>query len=919
MPDWSKSVAERIAALSLDPAREAAIVEEIAQHANDRYEELLARGEGPEEAHRAVLAELDGGDLLSGLRSALPSWRPAPELGQDERGSIFASLVRDLRHGIRLLRLDPAFAAVAILSLALGIGANTAIFQLLDAVRLRPLPVERPDELADARVTDNPFGRTGNFSSRHPQLTYPIWERLREGQQAFSSVGAWSSGRLNASPGGEARPVEVLWVGGAFFETLGVRPALGRLISASDDRRGCTSAGAVLSDSFWRREYGGRASALEGKITLNRHPFPIMGVTQPGFFGVEVGLDFDVAIPLCADAAVAAEASRLDRPDEWWLAVIGRRKPGWSIERTSAHLAALSPGTFTATLPPGYDAVDAKHYLAFKLGSRSLSSGVSDLRESYGNPLVLLLGISGLVLLIACANLANLLVARASARRREVAVRLALGASRARLVRQLLAESLLLASLGAACGAALAQAASRILVAFLSTQDARLFVALPLDLRTFGFATILAAATCLVFGLAPALQATRAAPIEAMKSGGRGIAGSPTRLVARRALVIAQVSLSLVLLVGALLFARTLRNLTTLDAGFRRDQILVVHADLTPLGLPPKARVAYKQELLSRVRTVPGAPSAAMVRIVPASGEGWNENITIEGTAVARKVANFNRVSPGYFAAMGTPLLAGRDFADRDTASALPVAVVTEAFSRKFLAGASSVGRTLIVARQGGSTDRRYEIVGLVKDTKYGDLREEFTPIVFLPAAQEEESESDLHLVIRTDGSLSSLTAAVKRGVADVSPQIVLNFQSFESILRDGLLRERLMATLAGFFGLLAAALAMIGLYGVVSYMVVRRRNEIGVRMAMGANRRDILVMILREAGTLLAVGLAIGTILSLVAATSARALLFGLKPSDPLTLAIAVASLTAIAAIASLLPAQRAAKLDPMAALRED
>jgi predicted permease len=918
MPDWPSEVRKLVESLGLPPAREAAIVDELAQHLSDRYEELLAGGADGEKAYRSVIEEVSDRGLGRELKS-LELARRRETAAREGSAGWLGAFAKDLRHGARLLRLDPGFAVVAILSLALGIGANTAIFQLLDAVRLRLLPVARPLELASVRVEDNTFGRTGSFTGRNPQLTFALWEQIRDQQRAFSSMAAWGSEQLNSSPGGEARYVDVLWVSGSFFSTLGLQPRIGRLLSAADDRRGCGSPGIVLSDSYWQREFGGRSSALGRTITLEGHPFEIVGVTPRSFFGVEVGRGFDAALPLCAEPLVTQEKPRIEDRQQWWLAAIGRLQPGWTVERASAQLATIARGVFETTLPSQYDAVDAKRYLGFRLEALPAASGVSSLRRRYESPLWLLLATSGLVLMIACANLANLIVARATVRQREMAVRLALGASRGRLIRQLLAESLLLAAAGAVFGAALAQALSRGLVSFLGTQGSRWSLDLTPDWRVLAFTTALATLTCVVFGLAPALQAARTSPGEAMKSSGRSLTAGRQRLGVRRALVVSQVALSLMLLVGALLFVRTLRNLQTIDTGFQRKQVLVSEIDLSPLKVPIERRTSYKKALLERLRAIPGVLSAADARIVPVSGNGWNDNVSIPGSSVQRKIANFNRVTPGYFRTLGTPLLAGRDFGDGDTTSSPPVAVVTQTFARKFLDAGNPIGRSLGVAQQEGRPDRVYQIVGLVKDTKYGDLREGFSPIVFLAQAQDDRPEASLHVLLRTDGPISGLVASVKQVAAETSPALVLNFRVFETTIRESLLRERLMATLSGFFGFLAALLATIGLYGVISYMVVRRRNEIGVRMALGASRRDVLALILREAGTLLGIGLALGTGLALLAGSAARTLLFGLTPSDPMTMGIAVVSLAGIAAAASFLPAHRAATLDPMQALRED
>src|SRR5260370_16079678 len=442
MPDWPSEVRKLVEGLGLPPALEAAIVDELAQHLSDRYEELLVGGAGAERAYRSVIEEGSGGGLGRELKS-LELARRRETAAHEGSASWLGAFAKDLHHGARLLRLDPGFAVVAILSLALGIGANTAIFQLLDAVRLRLLPVANPRQLAAIRVEDNTFGRTGNFRGRNPQLTFALWEQIRDQQRAFSSIAAWGSEQLNSSPRGEARYVDVLWVSGGFFSTLGLQPRIGRLLSAVDDRRGRGSPGVVLSDSFWQREFGGRSSALGRTITLEGHPFEIVGVTPRSFFGVEVGRGFDAALPLCAEPLVTQEVARSERDprieerQQWWLAAIGRLQPGWTVERASAQLATIARGVFETTLPSQYDAVDAKHYLGFRLEALPASSGVSSLRRRYESPLWLLLATSGLVLMIACANLANLIVARSTVRQRELAGRLPLGASRAPFAPQL--------------------------------------------------------------------------------------------------------------------------------------------------------------------------------------------------------------------------------------------------------------------------------------------------------------------------------------------------------------------------------------------------------------------------------------------------------------------------------------------------
>lgn len=826
---------------------------------------------------------------------------------------------QDIRYGARQLRMNPGFTVVALLSLALGIGANTAIFQLVDAVRLRTLPVRDPQELGYIDFQKGAM-RSGWFSSRSARFTYAQWDLIRSQQQAFSGTLAWSAARFNLAPSGVARYAEGLYVSGEFFRILGVPPALGRTFTAEDDKLDCASPGAVISYAFWQREFGGDPNAVGRTLTLEGRSFPVIGVTPPSFFGVDVGHRYDVALPLCADKLMSDDGKgRIGARGAWWIAAMGRLKPGWTVQRASAHLRALSPGIMQGSLPPSYRADEAKHYLANKLEVSSGATGVSGLRREYGTPLWLLLATTGLVLLIACANLANLLLARASVREREIAVRQALGAARGRLIAQLLAESLLLAVLGAALGAVLAQVLSRALVAFLTTAGNSMFVDLALDGSVLGFTAALAVGTCLLFGLLPALRATRIAPASVMRASGRGLSAGRERFSWRRALVIAQVALSLVLLVGALLFVRSFRNVLAVDPGFRPEGIVAVDVDLGRAHYSKERRTVVYHELLQRLSARPGITSAAQTLFIPVGGSGWNEMGSAEGATTPNKEINFNRVGPGYFRTLGTPLMAGRDFNQNDTVSAPKVAIVNEAFVKQIFSGQNPLGHSFRVQGPAGKPDPTYQIVGIVRNTKYYDLREDFVPISFLPMDQDDDPNTGATFLLRTSTPLADVFSGVKAAVAEVHPQLGINFHVLTKQLQESLLRDRLMATLSGAFGLLAGLLATLGLYGVIAFMVARRRNEIGVRIALGADRARVVRLVLREAGLLLAIGLIIGTGLSLWAGRAASALLFGLKPHDPATLAGAIAVLAAVALIASYAPARRASRLDPMDALREE
>ncbi len=856
----------------------------------------IARGMSPEEGRYAARRKLGN---------------PLPireEIYRMNSIGFLETLWQDLRFGARLLRLNPGFALIAIASLALGIGANTAIFQLIDAVRLRTLPVKNPWELAAVRIANPGRYQEPTNQGSHPEMTNPLWEQLRDHQQAFSGIFAWYEEPIHVRIGAEIAHAQGLVVSGDFFQVLGVSPLLGRVLTRADDRPGCGSPGAVISYSFWQRQFGGAASVLGRKLIINGLPFDVIGVTPAGFFGMEMDRHFDVAVPVC----LLGGAGWLERRDFWWLSVVGRLRPGWSLARASAQLESISPGIFQATAPAPRDVTE---YLQLRLGAFPAGTGYSSLRAQYSEPLWLLLAIAGLVLLIACANLANLMLARTSARDRELAVRLALGASRGRVVRQLLAESLLLAAAGAVAAIFLARNLSRLLVSFLDAE-----VDLHLDWRVLAFTAGVALLTCILFGLAPALRVTSASPGAAIKTGGRGLTSTRERFGLRRVLVAAQVALSLVLLVGALLFVRSLRNLLTVDTGYRHDGVLIAYLDTSNANLPAARAGHINRELLERIRATPGVSGAATSTIVPLRSESWTLGIKAAGARKQNEGSSrFTWISDGYFRTMGAPLLAGRDFNERDTPISPKVAIVNEAFARELLDRGNPIGQTFHTVAEPNYPETLYEVVGLVRNTKYNDIRTGFEPIVFAAGSQLTDQDTAPQVLIRSNAPISLLVSSLKSTIRDVSPEIDVSFTALKTQISNRLLPERLMATLSGFFGFLAAALATIGLYGVMSYMVVRRTNEIGIRMALGAGRAQVVRMILREAGVLAGIGVAAGTVLALFTTRAAAALLFNLQPHDPPTLALAIGTLAGVALAASLVPALRAARLDPMSALRDE
>ncbi|MDX2151488.1 MAG: ABC transporter permease [Bryobacteraceae bacterium] len=882
---------------------------ELSFHIEERTDELVAAGMPEPEARHEALRRFGGYTLQK-------------ERTQDMNISrALEAFLADLRYGLRQLRLAPGFTAVAVLSLGLGIGANTAIFQLIDALRLRALPVREPSRLISVD-TIPPFHTSGWYMARNRAFTFAQFQQISQRQQAFEGIMAFGTDRFNLARGGESRYAEGLYVTANYFDVLGVTPLLGRTFTPEEGGRDCATPTAVISYSFWQREFGGVASVLDRTISLNGQTFHIVGVTPPSFFGVEPARRFDVAMPLCGDTAIASEKTRirLDRKDAWWLTPIARLKPGWTLERASAHLTEISPAVFANSVSESWRPETVKNYLTNKVRAISASAGVSRLRADYENPLWILLATTALVLLIACANLANLLLARASVRQREIAVRQAIGASRRRVVGQLLAESLLLAAFGAALGALLSQFLSRALVTFIDNGAGRLHLSLGVDWHVFWFTAGLALLTCLIFGLAPAIGASRTDAVTAMRAG-RGAAASSERGHLRRLLVVSQIALSLVLLVGALLFGRSLYNILQTQSGMNTEGVLIAGIDASVRTIPPERRQAVYDQLIERIQSQPGVVSVAAVMLHPFSGAGWNQDVQANTGPNAKKVISWmNAIGPGYFKTMDTRMLAGRDFTPADDTKAPLVSIVNESFARQIMDGGNPVGRTFRVQQRPGTPDRIYQIVGLVADTSYYTLRDDKPPIAYFPLRQEQDGVPDsVSIMVRTNGPFADVMALVRRHMTEIHPQLLVDFRFLSREVQSTMLRERLMANLSGGFGVLAILLSALGLYGVMSYAVARRRSEIGVRVAMGASARDILALVFKEASLLVAIGLGLGLAASYGVSRFAESLLFGLKPNDAFTLGAACALLAAIAFFATLVPARRALQMDPAVALREE
>lgn len=880
--------------------------QELQFHLAQQVEKYLASGLTREEAIRRARLEFGGREQLK-------------EECRDARGTnLLESFFQDIRYALRILARTPVISCVAILSLALGIGANTAIFSLIDSVMLRMLPVEKPEELVQLRIrnpqspNDEPFGA----------FTNPLWEQLRDHQSVFSGVFAWSSTPFDLAQGGAVQRANGMFVSGAYFKTLGVRPATGRLFSESDDQRGCAGA-AVLSYGFWQEHFGGAPGAIGSMISLDDHRFEIIGVSQPRFYGTNVEIKYDVAIPICTASQFDGAVSRLDQRSWWWLSIMGRVKPGVTPAQVRAGLEVLSPQVFSAVVPPNWPPKNQENFRKRALVTRPGATGASYfLRQQFGQPLDVLMIVVGLVLLIACANIATLMLARAAARHREVAVRKALGATRGRLIRQLLTECILLSVAGAVLGLFFARWGSALLVGFISTKNNPLpvFLNLSFDWRVLSFTAAIAILTGLLFGVLPAFRSTRVSLTSAMKGSQAADAEGRVKFRPGKWIVASQVALSLVLLLASGLFLRSFVKLITMNIGFDRNNVLLVSADLHTAKVPEEKQPAMFDDIEKRLRALPGVTSVSRSIITPVSNRIWDNNLQVDTPNPPRgddALAYFNFISPGYFATLRTPLLAGRDFTDADTKTSAQVAIVNETLANRFFPHMNPLGKVFRVEVDPGKTALPIQIVGLVKDAKYESLREKDSATAYFPITQISEDADRQAFELRTAIRPAALIASVEDAVGGVSKAIPLRFRTLAEQVDDSLVQERLLATLSTFFGALALLLAMIGLYGALSYLVTQRQAEFGIRMAIGASRKSILGLVMRDVLVVLAGGVAAGVALSLAAVGVLQKMLFGLAARDTVTLLASVAVLAAVALIAGYLPARRATRVDPMVALR--
>jgi predicted permease len=823
---------------------------------------------------------------------------------------LLETLINDLRYAIRLLWKSPVFTLAVMLSLALGIGANTAIFTLINAVMWRTLPVKDPETLV---LLTHSRGSTftGGF-------TYQQYRIMRQQSGGFTELAAWSSARVNVSIDGNLEPTtDGQLVSGNYFSLLGVSPIAGRTISAEDDVVANGHPVAMISYGYWKRRFGLSPAVIGRAIAISGTRFTVIGVTPPEFFGLEVGTSPDLFLPvLMQPTAIPDLENLLDQPIIYrtWLQVVSRLAPG----ATAAQAAAQLEPVYNQEVPTA-NKFGGPPLPPERLRVESAATGISDLRREFSQPLFILMSIVGIVLLIACANTANLLLARGAARSGEFGVRIALGAGRRRLIRQLLVESIVLALAGGVCGVLLAGVATRLLVAYMSAGQTPIVLELNPDLRVLTFTAAVSVLTGILFGLTPALRATRIDLTPSLKTVGRSVRGG---LRSGKILCVAQVALSLVLLIGAGLFVRSLQKLNRQDSGVDRDRVLIVRVEPRGSdqrnipGTSPRLDRTYR-ELLARVAAIGGVRSCSLAQFTPTTLRGNTIPFTLPSGAEQRALVPM--IYPKFFETMGIGLMAGRDFGDSDLSPQSPsVAIVNETFAREAFKGAPAVGQQL---RQ---RDERIEIVGVVRDSRYTSVREETPPTVYQTFLHTRTGRGQMALYVQAAASPALVVSQVRQAVQDIDRDLPLfAIHTLAEEMGAVLVRDRLIATLSSVFSALALVLACVGLYGLLSFSVVQRSAEMGIRMALGANRADVVWTVMREALLLVAAGLIIGIPLALalgrLASNRISGLLFGLQPTDPITIATATMVLALIAAGAGYLPARRASRVDPMVALRNE
>ena len=893
---------------------------EIEAHLELETEQLKERGLSEEEARRAA-------------RRAFGNVTRAQErFYESGRWLWLDHLVQDLRFGLRMLRKNPGFAAVAVLTLALGIGANTAIFTLLDQILLRLLPVKNPQQLVQLNIQGRHYGSTWGWNT----ISYPMYRDFQDHNEVFSGMFCRYPTAVSLTFGGQAERVDAELVSGTYFSVLGVSAALGRTFTPDDDRVPNGHPVVVLTYNYWMQRFGGDPAILGKTLRVNRHNMTVIGVAQAGFDGVELGHSPKLFIPVMMQPQVliVGWTDMLKDRRTRWVNAFGRLKPGVTPTQAKASLAPFMHSMLEMEVREAAfsqaSTYDREQYLKCWIDVLAGSQGRSYFRLELSTPLWVLMAITGVVLLIACANLANLLLARATGRQKEIAVRLAVGASRGRIIRQLLIETLLLSGLGGLASLFFAFWADKALMAlYLPADSGGLSVSTAPDTRILLFTLAMTIVTGLVFGLAPALQTTKPDIGRTLKDQADAVAGSGHGRL-RKTLVVAQVALSLLLLIGAGLFLRTLNNLGRLGPGFPVQRLLGFNLDPSLSGYSPERAQIFYQQLTEKLNSIPGVQSVGLASFrILENDYTWNE-MTVEGYTPSRPEGNarayMNWISPDYFATLGVPIVAGREFTVKDNREvkhspqpedwAPTVVMINETFARRYFPGQNPIGRHLGFGTDPG-TRTDMEIIGVVKDIRYANLRAEIPEQAYAPYIGS-HFNIDMTVYLRTAFDPKQVMSSVRAKVRELDSSLpIYDVRTTEAQISDLLTTERMIASLSTVFGFLATLLATIGLYGVMAYTVAQRRREIGLRIALGAEPRKVIWMVMREVLLLVAIGVGVGVPASLAVMRAVRSQLFGLTAHDPSTLALATAGLALVACAAGYLPARRASRLDPMVALR--
>jgi predicted permease len=810
------------------------------------------------------------------------------------------ALIKDVRYALRVLSKNPIFTACAVLTLAFGIGANAALFTLINALLLRGLPVPEPERMVQLQLKGD---------EAMTSLTYPLFVDVKERAHSFSGIFAWNAADLWSGWGVQARPIIAAAASGEAYQTLGLVPQIGRLFTPSDDTSG-SPAVVVISDRFWDRKFHRDPQAINRTILLNQQPFTVIGVTRSNFLGVTAGVSPDVTITVHANAALQPQMHVLDSKTSWYISVLARLKPGVSEAQARAELAAISPAVMKDQVT-STDIGERKKFLLQKLDLIPGAVGSSWLARRYRQSLLLLMSISGIVLLLTCVNLASLSLSRVAPRQKELSIRLALGAGRGRLIRQLLTESVMVSMAGAALGTAFAFWATRGLVAFLSTQTLPLALNLNPDARVLCFLGVLALSTGLLFGIAPAIQGTDLQPNDALRQTRIGFEKSGHRFPLGKALVSMQVALSILLIAGAMLFVQTLRNLKWQNNGFDRNNVVFLELNADNIGLQDEQLANAYNTLLKGVRRNGLVRSATLTNMIPVRGSYEWDELKPElwpRLSERERTLYIHRVAPDYFRTMGLRLLRGRDFTASDASSSEQLGILSASAARTYFPKQDPVGQLL---HENEKTT--YRIIGVADDATYANLREQSPRTIYLKI----KAPAFCHLVIRGGLDKAAVVREVRSLLKQTGKEIRLGEAiSFTEQIDEALVTERLISLLASFFAALAAALVAVGLYGVVGYSAARRTSEIGVRLALGATRQSVLWLVMREAIVLSLIGVAAGVPAALLGGRMAQSVLYGVKPNDPVTLVLTVLLALAVAALAALIPAVRASRLDPMRAL---